>query len=82
MVPFVRDERVRPENKATGEEALANRLRSLIAKRYPAPLLAWIPHLRVACDAPEGAMTNGHQTCAVLCSILGYGLRMVGASSE
>jgi tetratricopeptide (TPR) repeat protein len=83
---FVRSEMARSESKATGEEAqvaveeaLANRLRSLVAKRRPAPLLAWIPHLRVVCDAARG---REDKRAAELCNTLGYCLRMVGASSE
>ena len=76
---FVRRVADDEEAQTAVEEALSKTVSDLADEGYPAPLLAWLPHLKVVTDAARG---REDKRAADLCNILGYCLRVVGAASE
>jgi len=67
------------EAQATVEETLLAEARRLNQAGYPAPLLAWQPHLRAVTEA---AQAREDEWGAGLCNELGYHLRTIGAYTE
>ena len=61
--------------QAAVEETLLAKARRLNNAGYPAPLLAWQPHLRAVTDA---AQKREDERAADLCNTLGYHLNAIG----
>ena len=75
VATFVRGREEEDESREAVEVALLEEADRLSNAGYPAPLLAWQPHLRAVTDAAweaENARSGG------LCNTLGYHLRKIG----
>ncbi len=78
---FVRERSVSTESEAQAdvEQALLEQAQELNAAGYPAPLLAWQPHLR---EVTHAAVQRKSELAASLCNELGSHLIHIGAYSE
>jgi tetratricopeptide (TPR) repeat protein len=75
LAAFVRGAAAGDAARAAVEEALLAGARRLNQAGYPAPLLAWQPHLRAVADA---ARAREDERAVGLCNTLGYHLHTIG----